>query len=132
MKLKSTQRKVVEVDNWDELVKTTYGKPYSFQQQDGCQGRGTFSLIVPDPDAEDFPNETVPEDVNHKERGVKFSAWLKRDPKQHLSSDSCGKEIWAIDLWWFRNFYPSIQMVANDLHAKGLLEAGEYLINIDW
>ena len=54
MKLKSTQRKIVEIKDWDELVKTTYGKPYCFQQQDGCQGRGTFPLIVPDPESLDL------------------------------------------------------------------------------
>lgn len=35
-------------------------------------------------------------------------------------------------MWWVRNFYPDVNMVANDLYEKGLLEAGEYLINIDW
>ena len=54
--------------------------------------------------------------------------------KQVLNSEEKGfrKDQWAIDLWWERNFYPNIQMVANDLHSKGLLEAGEYTINIDW
>ena len=42
------------------------------------------------------------------------------------------QDSWLIDLWWKRNFYPDIEMVANDLHAKGLLEAGEYAIDIDW
>lgn len=28
--------------------------------------------------------------------------------------------------------YPDVQMIANDLHAKGLLEAGDYCIEIDW
>jgi hypothetical protein len=35
-------------------------------------------------------------------------------------------------MFWDRNFYPNVQMVANDLHKKGLLEAGEYSIRIDW
>jgi hypothetical protein len=25
-----------------------------------------------------------------------------------------------------------VSMVINDLHAKGLLEAGDYMIDIDW
>ena len=33
----------------------------------------------------------------------------------------------------YRNyFYPNFQMIANDLHEKGLLPAGEYSIDIDW
>jgi hypothetical protein len=35
-------------------------------------------------------------------------------------------------MWWDRNFYPNLQMVANDLHEKGLLAAGDYIISIDW
>ena len=33
---------------------------------------------------------------------------------------------------WERNFYPNIQAVANDLYKKGLLETGDYWIDIDW
>ena len=35
-------------------------------------------------------------------------------------------------MFWERNFYPHVEMVMNDLHAKGLVEAGEYVIDIDW
>lgn len=130
--MKIQTKKVIDVSDWDDLVKKTYGRPYSFQQQDGCRERGTFKFTVPD-EAEDFEGESVPEVVNAEEMGVTFAAWLKRDPKQSLSEkEMCRKEQWAIDLWWERNFYPAFQMVANDLHAKGLLEAGEYVIDMDW
>ncbi len=42
MKMKTIQ--VVSVDAWNKLVKDTYGKPYNFQQQDGCKGRGPRGL----------------------------------------------------------------------------------------
>lgn len=131
MKIRTEQ--VIDVQEWDKLVEETYQRRYSFQQQNGCQERGSFYLTVPAPD-DDFKNDTLPEIVNHKEMGVSFEAWLKRDPKQFLNdqNDSCRKEQWAIDLWWERNFYPTIQMVANDLHKKGLLQAGKYTIDIDW
>jgi hypothetical protein len=35
-------------------------------------------------------------------------------------------------MWWGRNFYPELSVVVNDLHAKGLLDEGEYEIDIDW
>ena len=63
--------------------------------------------------------------------GVSFKAWLERDPKQKLNADDCDCPS-AITMWWERNFYPDVQMIANDLHSKGLLPAGEYVINIDW
>ena len=60
--------------------------------------------------------------------GVKFEKWLERDIKQSVE----GRTDWYISLFWERNFYPNIQTVANDLHEKGLIEAGDYTINIDW
>lgn len=128
--MKIRVEKVVKIADWDELVAKTYGRPYFFQQQDDCQSRGRFSLTVP-AEADDFNNDTVPEVVNHEEMGVSFAAWLARDPKQKLP-DANYQDDFMLKLWWARNFYPNIQMVANDLHAKGLLETGEYSIDIDW
>jgi len=132
MKVKVTTVKMIEVQDWDEAVISTYGKPYSFQQQDGCKDRGVESITVPT-EAYDYENGSVPEVVNHNEMGVSFSAWLKRDPNEPLVSEKGEREdSFGVELWWQRNFYPSVEMIANDLHEKGLLEAGEYSINIDW
>ena len=30
---------VISVHDWDDLVVQTYGRPYCFQQQDGCKER---------------------------------------------------------------------------------------------
>lgn len=132
-KLKIQTKKVIEVSDWDDLVQKTYNRLYSFQQQYGCQSRGNYHLTVPD-EANDFENDSIPEIVNGPEEGVSFRAWLQRDPKQKLESEEKGvrEEQWGIDLWWDRNFYPDIQTVANDLHEKGLIDAGDYVINIDW
>ncbi len=127
-KLRVATVKMIEVSDWDTLVKETYGRPYSFQQQDGCKSRGIVRITVPD-ETDDYERNTVPEIVNHEEGGVSFSAWLKRNPKAPIGD---GSADYSLELWWDRNFYPDIQMVANDLHAKGLLEADSYIINIDW
>lgn len=121
---------MIEVQEWDDLVENTYNRPYSFQQQDGCKERGTYSLTVPG-FAWDYENDTVPETLNLDDMGVSFKAWLNRDPKQKLNAKYWDSPS-AIHLWWTRYFYPSVEIVANDLHAKGLLPAGEYIINIDW
>lgn len=123
---------VIDVSDWDQLVTDTYGRPYSFQQQDGCKERQRVGITVPDEYADDYNNDTVPEVVNHDEMGVSFAAWLARDPKQPLKSDDDWDNKFGLSLWWDRNFYPSVQMVANDLHAKGLIPAGNYTIDIDW
>jgi len=143
--------KVIELSDWDDLVANTYGKIYSFQQQDGCQPRGNINFTVPDEDYEDEMNDRIPEIINGDVMGVKFTTWLNRDPNQILNPtkediESCNyywgnsdKELenWCkdkshINMFWERNFYPNFQTLVNDLHDKGLIEAGEYSIQIDW
>lgn len=116
------------VSEWDTLVSSTYKRPYNFQQQDDCKEPGTFRFTVPD-EAEDFPRDEVPETLNSQIMGVSFAAWLDRDPTKPLALQP---EDWRLAMWWQRNFYPNVQMIANDLHAKGLLAAGDYAIEIDW
>ncbi len=127
--MKTKTLKIIDYSDWDDMVSKTYGRPYHFQQQDGCKDRGLHKLTVPDEETYDCENDTVPEVVNGEEMGVSFKAWLGRDPKTPILDSEYD---WETRLWWERNFYPDVQMIANDLHAKGLLEAGEYGINIDW
>jgi hypothetical protein len=127
--IKYKNTKVIEDSDWDNLVQETYGKPYHFQQQYGCQNRGVHNLTIPYEANDSEMPDSIPEVVNGEEMGVKFSAWLARDPKQPIKNQEFDYQL---KLFWERNFYPDIQMVANDLHKKGLIEAGEYTINIDW
>ena len=131
MTLKFKTKQVIDVGDWDTLVESTYGRPYNFQQQDGCKDRGTFDITIPD-DACDFENDAIPEEVNGEEMGVSFAAWLARDPEQKLDTKDEWDRNHGLNLFWERNFYPDVQMVANDLHAKGLIPSGEYVIDIDW
>lgn len=147
MSIKTRDIKVVSLHDWDDLVKSTYGRPYMFQQQDGCKDRGTYELTVPC-EAWDYENDTVPEIINGEEMGVSFKAWLERDPNAPLNPTdeelaSCpyfykeDRAKWCeskshINMFYDRNFYPCVEMIANDLHAKGLMPAGDYMIVIDW
>jgi hypothetical protein len=148
--LKYTLVKEVSLQDWDALVIKTYGKPYCFQQQNGCQERGTFYLNIPveDDELEDFENDTLPEIINGDKMGVSFKSWLERDPKAPLNptdkelkkcsyyygddKEKWKKDIHHINLFWDRNFFPSIYVLANDLYKRGLIETGEYQIKIDW
>lgn len=131
--IRTRKEVVVGVEDWDNLVETTYGRPYSLQQQDGCKGRQRVHIQVPS-DGYDFERESVPEIVNGHEMGVSFQSWLSRDPSQLLNelSPDWDNGKGSLRLWWLRNFYPTIESVINDLYDKGLLEAGEYSIDIDW
>jgi len=133
-KLKINTVQTISLQDWNKFVEEVYSRPYDFQQQDGCRKRGDYHLTVSE-SAEnkdkpyDFESSTVPEVVNNPKRGVSFKAWLARDPKQPLQYMTTS---WDLYIWWERNFYPSIEMVAADLHQKGLLPAGKYTIVIDW
>jgi len=122
---------VIDVSDWDDLVIKTYGRPYSFQQQDGCKERQRVRLdATSNPEyVGDFGNETVPEIVNHNKMGVSFEAWLASDPKQALPGR---EDSFGLELWWERNFYPTAESIAHDLVKRGLLEEGKYTIDIDW
>jgi hypothetical protein len=126
--IKVQTKKIIDVQDWDDLVIKTYGKPYSFQQQNGCQDRGTFNITIPE-ETSDYENDNLPEEINGNDMGVSFAAWLARDPKEWNGSP---KDKQFVDMFWERNFYPDIQMIANDLNAKGLIPAGDYGIEIDW
>lgn len=121
--------KMIDVDDWDKLISDTYGRPYSLQQQDGCKGRGIERITIPsDYNGDEYMHDNIPEVINGERRGVKFKVWLERDPKEPVD----GRTDWTIGLFWDRNFYPDINTVANDLYEKGIIEAGSYVIDIDW
>lgn len=142
MMIKTSKETVIDVWDWDELVQQTYGRIYVLQQQNGCQPRGRIHITIPsyyenddgsiDYDFDDYDNDSIPEVVNGGKMGVSFKSWLNRDPKQKLNSEDEWEREHGLGMFWERNFYPSLQMVANDLYEKGLIEAGEYTINIDW
>lgn len=131
--LKYKTKKIIDCSDWDKLVTDTYKKPYRFQQQDGCQSRGMVNITIPDDNKyeEEEMNNSIPFEINGDEMGVKFEVWLNTSP------DDTEKEFnpqfkWKNEMFWDRNFYPHLQSVANDLHERGLIEAGNYVINIDW
>lgn len=149
MKIKNIKQ--IDVQDWDKLVEKTYGKIYSFQQQNGCKSRGVEIISTSEDYSEDFENDSITEVINGEDMGVSFKAWLERNPKTPLKCTqeeaiSCnyywGKtkedlKEWQEDksrirLFWYRNFYPDANMIAKDLVKRGLLEEGDYQIKIDW
>lgn len=126
--LKIQSKSVISVQDWDDLVTQTYGKPYSFQQQNDCQDRGMFDITIPSR-GDDYPNDSVPEVINGEKMGVSFQAWLARDPNEWNGNE---EDKNFLSLFWDRNFYPDVQTLANDMHTKGLIPAGDYVIEIDW
>lgn len=132
MSLKIQTKKIIRSQDWDAHVTKVYGKPYCFQQTGGCLGRGTYGLTVPAEDSYDYELESLTFDEygESNDMGVSFAAWLARDPKKPF--DGYLEDDWATELIWHRNFYPDIEILANDLYDRGELPAGEYTIVVDW
>lgn len=139
-KLKTETKFFVTLNDWDDFVTEVYGKPYSLQQQDGCKSRGTeqFSVReedvgkVPDPDWFVLPRDHCFEikSLDSTEgMAVGLDVWLARDPAEPLPNQENDFEL---ELWWARNFYPTLEDVVTDLTGRGLLEPGDYVIDIDW
>lgn len=124
-KLKTRKVNLISDSEWDELVKSVYGKPYSFQQQDGCKERGTFEFSVPGSTWNYKNNELMSQESSddYDEMGVSFQAWIDAIPQEGN---------WENTVWWERNFYPDVSMIIDDLYKKGHLEEGDYCISIDW
>lgn len=118
--------RLVDSDDFDYLVETIYMKPYQFQQQDGCKDRGIVEFSVPmDPD-EEYDSQ-IPIKINGDKMGVSFDTWLNHDV-----NDKFFEEEWRNALFYERNFYPEFWKLVNDLHSKGHIEEGKYILNIDW
>lgn len=120
---------IIELNDWNDLVQRVYGKIYNYQQQHGCQERGTLRLTIPSSFTfnDDFHDNIKDLDGD---MGIKFNIWLNQDPNIPLKGDTV-KDI-DNSLFWERNFYPDIYTLANDMYSKGHILPGEYIINIDW
>lgn len=138
--LKIRTIKQIDVQDWNNLVIEIYGKPYSLQQQDGCKSRGLEYITVPVKNPYDYENDSISFIVNGNEMGVSFKAWdksnydsvLEEFKEQEEDTSQFKLSKFYTEMFYERNFYPSIDMIINDLHNQGLLEEGEYQINIDW
>lgn len=126
--LKVRTVKIINCFDLDELVQEVYGRPYCFQQQDDCRHRGYVHVYVPSEleYCEDFALDEIPEQINGSVMGVSFKAWLEADPNGPFANSSSNCTFWE------RNFYPHIDQILHDLFKKGLIDLGDYKIEIDW
>lgn len=103
------------------LVTETYGRPYQLQQQGDMLAQ------------ESMTRATVPQEPDFDSDLPSLEEWSSRDVDAQPEGESSWSEhAWRRDLWWQRKFYPDLQLVLNDLHARGLLPAGDYVIHTWW
>lgn len=126
----------IDVSEWDKFVQEVYGKPYNFQQQDGCKDRGVCEFELPSKYSDVYEDVlTIPYELNGDEMGVKFEVW-RDTPLEEIDTNlkNAKKDKYtkySLECFLERNFYPFLDTLANDLHAKGLLPEGKYAIIVD-
>lgn len=104
---------------FSKLVSEVYGRPYNFQQQGDMMGQESLKLF------------TVPTKyVEDHWQAVSMKQWLEATPPGPASAP--GIENFREQLRWRREFYPRLEEVVNDLHQRGLIDAGEYALHIWW
>lgn len=109
--------RMIDLDRWNDFIRSVYGRPYDFQQQDGCKERGIHFFGVP---LKGTPYDFDRDEAFGRTEGVRFEAWLNESVNSYK------------ELQWARNFYPSMDMIITDLYKRGLIAEGQYAINIDW
>lgn len=107
--LRMSQAVLIEESDWSAFVSAVFERPYSLAQQEDGLPRGVITLSVPT--GED-PADLWPCGV------VSLAEWLQGFPTEARRTGKI-------------RFYPSLYEVANELHARGLLAAGEYVIVVD-
>lgn len=103
---------VLSETTFSKYVSELYGRPYNLQQQgDMLAQESAVALVVPE--LEDWNEDPSLEE------------WLAATPPVSAAD-------YIDTMRWERQFYPSLEAVANDLHARGLLDAGRYIIHVSW
>ncbi len=94
---------LIDEGDFSELVRETYGKPYQFQQQEFLS-QDSIRFF------------TVPEEPDNY--GLTLAEWVATPVVDEMS--------------FYRDCYPELQMIVNDLHERELLPAGRYALHIWW
>ncbi len=102
--IKTTPVDTIKCWDLDELVTTTYGKPYDFQSEEEGRDRGFYRFVVKNDDVSVCFEQENP---------IPLDEWLK---------DTSGSRL----------VYPLFDELILDLKAKGLIKDGDYYIVVDW
>lgn len=122
-KLATHPRIVIGESDFSRYVSEHYGRPYNLQQQGDMLGQeSAVKLTVPDPEDGEWEGMTMPTLVQ----------WQEATPPGDHPEGGYDPNVSRENMRWEREYYPQLEAVANDLHAKGLLDAGEYILFVSW
>lgn len=102
---------LIDESEFSALVTKIYGRPYRFQQQGDMKCQDTIETF------------SVPSEEYGGWTGPSLTEWQIAPPP-----DGDFKE----ELRWHRDFYPELEVVVNDLYARGLIAAGDYALHVWW
>ena len=115
-RLSHYQATVLHESEFSNLVRQTFERPYSLQQQGDMHSQESFIRF-------DVPAEL---EWEHEPSLETWLATTPPDPEDHSMAAFTNR------LRWDREFYPDLQDIANELHARGQLDAGTYVLHVWW
>lgn len=112
-----------------KLIGKHYGKPYKIQQQGDMMSNDSYFTVEVGPDMEfeidDWAADDTDEVIEAKAI-AQIAAWQAKEcPPEH-------KGTYSEELWWEREGYMPYDILLWDLNRKGLIPAGDYLIEVMW
>ena len=106
--IKYEEVRMVESSEIDRVVEKIYQLPFTYQQQN-----------IENDTKESFEYWIVPDDNNFPE-GMPLEKWAKEE--KPLTTSSKQDFIGSV--------YPDFQQILNELHRRGLMPEGKYIISI--
>lgn len=113
---------LIHESEFSKLVREVYGRPYQFQQQGDMMGQESiYQFSVP------------AQGIGDHWQAVPLDEWLAATPPSKLDlGQGYDRDSFTENLRWEREFYSEMEDIVNDLHAKGLIEEGDYALHIWW
>ncbi|WP_043736189.1 hypothetical protein [Nocardia asiatica] len=103
---------LIDENTFSALVSHLHARPYRLQQQGDGLPQNTIVKI------------TVPA-LEHDWPGIPLAEWAATPIGDYTYP-------WQAETHWEREYYPCLEDVVNDLHARGLLAAGNYALHVRW
>jgi hypothetical protein len=142
MTLRSRDVKLIDVHDLEELIRSTYQRPYSViygglagSFGDGNHQETMLAVTVPaPPDLDELTHQEYYSDYERKNFvRPSFDEWRDQpEPEVTTYERTAAGELrprrWDLE----REYACALQPLLNDLHERGEIEAGEYVIHIWW
>lgn len=98
----------------DKFVEEVYGRSWSYIRSEECNNDSYYTHEVLEEGLDFYSDEEVEEQL---------TKWLSAEVPNYRDWDACSE---------FESLFPGAPVILWDLHRKGLIPAGDYLIHVSW